>query len=230
MIAIHSLGQTDAITTNKRTAYRPMALQYARSAVLKAAQDLTPFPGRIVELAAQRFNALVNLVVETANQPGWATNPGYTWRPAFTEAEAAKALTGVGYRSGLAAEVPEVITAEGASAAPVYQLPRLPQPDTTRQIFVALPGIQPVPSPQPIMPEPVIPSPVPVPVVAYVPEILPAPSWQPVVSPLTPESVLRQPEAKEKEGGNVLAWAAAVVIVGVLMTRGKRRETSGGRT
>ncbi len=155
MISIDSLGQTDAITTEKRTAFRQMALQHAVSAVLKAAADLTPYPGRVVELADPRFHALVNLVVETANRPGWATNPGYTWTPAFTEAEAVRALSQVGYRSGLPVEVPVVV-----AAAPGIQAPRLPEPDTTWQVFVDVPGIQPAPSPPPILPKPVIPSPV----------------------------------------------------------------------
>lgn len=212
MIAIQSLGQADVITTGKRTAYRPMALQYAVSAVLRAAEDLTPFPGRIVDLAAQRFNALVNEVVETANQPGWATNPGYTWTPAFTEAEAIKGLNQVGYRSALPVEIPVVV-----AAAPVYQAPRLPQPDTTRQVVVTVPGIQPVPSPPPVR----------APVMVQERII-----QQPGIPPSTRESALQPPGAAAKKDGNPLLWAAAVIVVGVFVMKGKPRETPkspGGR-
>lgn len=96
---IVSLGQTETLTSQRTTGYRPMALQYAVTAVLTQAPDLEPFPGRQVIIQAERFAALVTQIVQTANQPGWATSPGYTWTPVFTAEEAARELQQRGYQA-----------------------------------------------------------------------------------------------------------------------------------
>lgn len=103
---IVSLGQSavnvvSVTTSQRKTGTRLMALQYAVTAVLTQAEGVESFPGRILEIPAEKFNALVTAIVQTTNQPGWATNPGFTWTPAFTEAEGAKYLNQRGYKSAL---------------------------------------------------------------------------------------------------------------------------------
>jgi len=133
----------------KRTAWRQMALQYAVSEVLRRAPDVESFPGEVVVITAERFDVLVEEIVELANSPGWATNPGYTWTPVFQFAEAYNDLQRRGYRPGIAsvAPVPLPITpAEPPPYEPVepvtYELPvtdlvivdrpREPEPVTTQ--------------------------------------------------------------------------------------------------
>jgi len=98
------------IRTERRTAYRQMALQYAVTAVLTEAPDVEAFPGRKVAIPAERFRALVTQIVETANQPGWATNPGFLWDPPFTQEEAARDLQQRGYQPATLTEPPTIRT------------------------------------------------------------------------------------------------------------------------
>lgn len=141
---IINMGQTDTLTTEKRTAYRPMALQYAVTAVLTQAPDVEPFAGKQVIIPAERFAALVTRIVETANQPGWATNPGYTWTPIFTREEAATGLRRRGYQPG---EIPVTVP------SPTVIVPAVPYTTPTPVIV-----IQPEPyfteAPDPYQPPP----------------------------------------------------------------------------
>lgn len=118
----------------RKTSHRPMALQYAVTEVLRQAPDLEPFPGRRVLLPADRFSALAASIADTANQPGWATSPGFTWTPAFSEGEAGRSLQQRGYAPQPTA-IPE--------PTPIIQIPPSPADAATRRVTVSVPETPP---------------------------------------------------------------------------------------
>jgi len=192
---IVSLGQTP--TGQKQTGYRPMALQYAVTHVLTQAPDLEPFPGRQVIIQAERFAALVTQIVQTANQSGWATSPGYTWTPVFTPEEAARNLELRGYQ---AVDTPVVIPSPVVVVSPVpYTAP--------------IPSIEPPPYYTPV---PVV---SPVPYTAPIPSIEPPPYYTPAPVDIAPP-VLKQESVLKQEKGvdtNMILWLAGAVVAGLVL-------------
>lgn len=100
---------TVTVEPDRITGTRLMALQYAVTEVLTNAPDLEAFPGQRLQISPERYNAVIVDILQTANQPGWATNPGYVWTPAFVEEEALRALQGRGYTQTLTAPVVPVM-------------------------------------------------------------------------------------------------------------------------
>ena len=210
---IVSLGQITAdvvtvTTSQKKTGYRLMALQYAVREVLAQAQGVVSFPGRFVDIPADRFNALVTAIAQTANQPGWATNPGYTWIPAFTEAEATKHLRQRGYRPATPGPG-AIVTPPSPYVSPIATtvIPPRPQP------IVIQPQPQPIvipPQPQPYQPPPPL----------YEPE------------PLSQRVTIPDPEPPPVEAAgidtNAILWLVVGAVVGGLVL-GSMTKQRGGR-
>lgn len=204
MLQVNCLG---VLPNTRKTAFREMALQFARSAALTQAPDLEPFPGRIVELPAARASALVAVILDAANSPGWATDPGFTWTPVFTQAEALRALKGVGYVSAApltAVPTPSSPTTPtdvpGGQNGPIQ---RVPQPVFDAGSNVALPDRGRLPG-QIVLPVIVPPSPIPPPL----------PDLPPVRSGGTDKTFL---------------WIAGIVALYFLTQPGKTLHRSGRR-
>jgi hypothetical protein len=87
-----------------------MALQKAVTFVLNAAEGVQAFPGKLVVLAVEKFDALTTQIVNKANEGNWD--------PPFAFHEAARDIQFRGYRRGVMTQAPIDMTPQPQTDKP----------------------------------------------------------------------------------------------------------------
>lgn len=117
--------RTEEDSVKAAASSRPMHLQKAATYALTQAEDMTPFPGKILKIAAHRFDILVMAILAEANGnniAGWAT---------FLFAEAQTAMEQRGYQRAESEEDEE--TTEEETTEEEDSQPEPPDDPTDRQ-------------------------------------------------------------------------------------------------